>query len=168
MSQNPNTVPEADPLELLMSSASAGHDLTEVAFEFSPKPILFQPVTVLQCVGLVKEFRGLSQLFEPKVDKSGKPLPKEMQPNLISIFVDAGKEAVASFVACGVRREGDEIFKKWFASSPDKVTLPMFKEAVKVTLGDGDLDDFFMKVLVALAEAKIIVLPSDQHAGKAA
>lgn len=142
------------PLALLMASASAAHDYVDI--DILGETVPFRPVTILESVGLVKEFSSLYALFEKKLDASGMPLPDEQQPNLISIFVDAGKEAIAAFVAFAV--DGDAAFKKWFMAAPDKVTLEMFKEAAKVTLGEGDLDAFFMKVMIALAEAKIIVL----------
>jgi len=159
MSKNIPEIDGADPLAALMASVS--HDT--LTFSYGGYETEVYPVTIIQCLRLVKEFRGLLDIFEARVDKSGKPLPPEMQPTLASILVDAGAAAVAAFVGVAFRRD-TPAFREWFASAPDEVTLPMFSIAVKATLGDGGLDDFFTKVLRALAEAGILTLQPDAKA----
>ena len=109
-----------------------------------------RPVTILECLRLVKRFPKLIDLFEPKVDKDGNLLPEEMQPSLISVFMDSGVAAAAAFIACAADREGNTEFENTVVTKPDEFTLALFSESVKVTLGDGDLNDFFTKIAAAL------------------
>jgi hypothetical protein len=109
-----------------------------------------RPVTILECLRLVKRFPKLIDLFEPKLDKDGNLLPEEMQPSLISVFMDSGIAAAAAFIACASNREGNADFENLITQKPDDLTLALFSESVKVTLGDGDLNDFFTKITSAL------------------
>lgn len=105
-----------------------------------------RPVTILECVRLIKRFPKLIDLFEPALDKDGNLLPEEMQPSLMSVFLDSGIDAAAAFIACAAGKEGDKDFEELLATKPDDLTLGLFKAAVRVTLGDGSLDDFFTKI----------------------
>lgn len=109
-----------------------------------------RPVTILECLRLVKRFPKLLDLFEPKLDKDGNLLPEELQPSLISVFMDSGIEAAAAFIACAAGKEGDKAFEQLITQKPDDLTLSLFSSSVKVTLGEGSLEDFFMKVTEAL------------------
>ncbi|MEN3142320.1 hypothetical protein ABDF71_09920 [Ochrobactrum sp. WV_118_8] len=109
-----------------------------------------RPVTILECLRLVKRFPKLIDLFEPKLDKDGNLLPEELQPSLISVFMDSGIEAAAAFIACAAGKEGDLAFETLITQKPDDLTLALFSSSVKVTLGEGSLEDFFMKVTAAL------------------
>lgn len=109
-----------------------------------------RPVTILECLRLVKRFPKLIDLFEPKLDKDGNLLPEELQPSLISVFMDSGIEAAAAFIACTAGKEGDLAFETLITQKPDDLTLALFSSSVKVTLGEGSLEDFFMKVTAAL------------------
>lgn len=125
--------------------------LTAVDHEFQTVEILgkhtqLRPVTILECVRLVKRFPKLIDLFEPKLDKDGNLLPEEMQPSLMSVFMDSGIDAAAAFIACAAGKEGDVNIENLITTKPDDLTLGLFKAAVKVTLGDGSLDHFFTKI----------------------
>jgi len=109
-----------------------------------------RPVTILECLRLVKRFPKLIDLFEPKLDKDGNLLPEELQPSLLSVFMDSGVEAAAAFIACAAGKEGDVAFEHLITQKPDELTLSLFSASVKVTLGEGSLEDFFMKVTAAL------------------
>jgi len=109
-----------------------------------------RPVTILECLRLVKRFPKLVDLFEPKLDKDGNLLPEDLQPSLISVFMDSGIEAAAAFISCAAGKEGDLAFEHLITTKPDDLTLGLFSSAVKVTLGDGSLDDFFTKIAGAL------------------
>jgi len=109
-----------------------------------------RPVTILECLRLIKRFPKLIDLFEPKLDKDGNLLPEELQPSLISVFMDSGIEAAAAFIACAAGKEGDLAFETLITQKPDDLTLALFSSSVKVTLGEGSLEDFFMKVTAAL------------------
>lgn len=111
-----------------------------------------RPVTILECLRLIKRFPKLIDIFELKVDKDGNLLPEEMQPSLISVVMDSGIAAAAAFIACAADREGNTEFENTVVRKPDEFTLALFSETVKVTLGDGDLNDFFMKITSALNE----------------
>lgn len=129
--------------------------LTAVDHEFQTVEILgkhtqLRPVTILECVRLVKRFPKLIDLFEPKLDTAGNLLPEEMQPSLMSVFMDSGIDAAAAFIACASNKEGDVAFEHLLATKPDDLTLSLFKAAVKVTLGEGSLDDFFTKISATL------------------
>jgi len=113
--------------------------------------IKLRPVTILECLRLVKRFPKLMDLFEPKTDKDGNILPDEMQPSLLSVFLDSGVDAAAAFIACSAGREGDVGFEQTIATKPDDLTLALFSSAVQVTLGEGSLDDFFTKITSALS-----------------
>jgi len=113
--------------------------------------VKLRPVTILECLRLVKRFPKLMDLFEPKVDNQGHILPDEMQPSLLSVFLDSGVDAAAAFIACAAGREGDVGFEQTIASKPDDLTLALFSASVKTTLGEGSLDDFFTKVTSALS-----------------
>src|SRR5690606_17535754 len=93
-----------------------------------------RPVTILECLRLVKRFPKLIDLFEPKLDKEGNLLPEELQPSLISVFMDSGIEAAASFIACAAGKEGDLAFETLLTQKPDDLTLALFSASVKVTL----------------------------------
>lgn len=143
--------------------------LSSVDHEFQTFPILgkeieLRPVTVLECVRLVKRFPALLQMFEPKLDEKGKPLPDHLQPSLISVVADAGSGAVAGWVACSANRERDLEFETSFASKPDTLTLPLFAASAKVTFGKEGVDGFFSKVQMALAEAGVALGQSDSIA----
>ena len=140
-------------LDDLMSSVD--HDFQN--FSILGKDVPLQPVTILQAVRLVRRFPALLDLFEPKVDpKTGKVLPDHLQPTLMSVVVNAGPDAVAGWVACSARREGDADFEAAFASKPDKLTLPMFAFSTKITLGKDGPQGFFMKVMSALEDAGLM------------
>lgn len=129
--------------------------LTAVDHEFQTveilgKHTLIRPVTILECVRLVKRFPKLIDLFEPQLDTAGNLLPEEMQPSLMSVFMDSGIDAAAAFIACASNKEGDAAFENLITTKPDDLTLSLFKAAVKVTLGDGSLDDFFTKISATL------------------
>lgn len=109
-----------------------------------------RPVTILECLRLIKRFPKLVDLFEPKLDKDGNLLPEELQPSLITVFMDSGVEAAAAFIACAAGKEGDVAFEHLITQKPDELTLSLFSASVKVTLGEGSLEDFFMKVTAAL------------------
>ncbi|MCX2696247.1 hypothetical protein [Ochrobactrum chromiisoli] len=109
-----------------------------------------RPVTILECLRLVKRFPKLIDLFEPKLDKDGNLLPEELQPSLISVFMDSGIEAAAAFISCAAGKEGDLAFEQLITQKPDDLTLALFSSSVKVTLGDGSLEDFFTKITAAL------------------
>lgn len=109
-----------------------------------------RPVTILECLRLIKRFPTLINIFEKKIDKDGNPLPDELQPTLISVFMDSGVQAAAAFIACSAEKEGDLAFETLIAKKPDDLTLALFSSSVKVTLGEGSLDDFFTKITVAL------------------
>lgn len=111
---------------------------------------ILRQVTILECLRLVKRFPKLIDLFEPKLDKDGNLLPEELQPSLISVFMDSGIEAAAAFIACAAGKEGDLAFEHLITQKPDDLTLALFSSSVKVTLGEGSLEDFFMKVTAAL------------------
>jgi len=109
-----------------------------------------RPVTILECLRLIKRFPKLVDLFEPKLDKDGNLLPEELQPSLISVFMDSGIEAAAAFIACAAGKEGDLAFEHLITQKPDDLTLALFSSSVKVTLGEGSLEDFFTKITAAL------------------
>lgn len=109
-----------------------------------------RPVTILECLRLVKRFPKLIDLFEPKLDKDGNLLPEELQPSLLSVFMDSGVEASAAFIACSAGKEGDLAFEHLITTKPDDLTLGLFSSSVKVTLGEGSLEDFFTKITAAL------------------
>jgi len=109
-----------------------------------------RPVTILECLRLVKRFPKLIDLFEPKLVKDGNLLPEELQPSLISVFMDSGIEAAAAFISCAAGKEGDLAFEQLITQKPDDLTLALFSSSVKVTLGDGSLEDFFTKITAAL------------------
>lgn len=109
-----------------------------------------RPVTILECLRLVKRFPKLIDLFEPKLDVNGNLLPEELQPSLISVFMESGVEAAAAFIACAADKEGDVAFEHVIATKPDDLALGLFSSAVKVTLGEGSLDDFFTRITAAL------------------
>jgi len=113
--------------------------------------VRLRPVTILECLRLVKRFPKLMDLFEPKVDKDGNILPDEMQPSLLSVFLDSGVDAAAAFIACSAGREGDVAFEQTISTKPDDLTISLFSAAVKTTLGEGSLDDFFTKFNSALS-----------------
>ncbi len=110
-----------------------------------------RPVTILECLRLVKRFPKLIDLFEPKLDKDGNLLPEELQPSLLSVFMDSGVEAAAAFIACAAGKEGNLAFEQLLTTKPDDLTFALFSASVKVTLGEGSLEDFFMKITAALS-----------------
>ncbi|WP_343314049.1 hypothetical protein AAIB41_02575 [Brucella sp. BE17] len=119
--------------------------------EILGKHTQLRPVTILECLRLVKRFPKLIDLFEPKLDVDGNLLPEEMQPSLIDVFMDSGVEAAAAFIACASSKEGDAAFETLIITKPDDLTLGLFSSAVKVTLGEGSLEDFFTKIAGALS-----------------
>ena len=109
-----------------------------------------RPVTILECLRLIKRFPKLVDIFEPKVDKDGSLLPDEMQTTQLDLFLNCGIEAAAGFIACAAGKEGDLAFEHLITTKPDDLTLGLFSSAIKVTLGEGSLDDFFSKIAGAL------------------
>lgn len=109
-----------------------------------------RPVTILECLRLIKRYPKLIDIFELKVDKDGQLLPEELQPSLISVVLDSGIDTAAAFVACAAGKENDVAFENLLTTKPDDLTLGLFSSAIKVTLGEGSLDDFFTKIAGAL------------------
>lgn len=109
-----------------------------------------RPVTILECLRLIKRFPKLIDLFELKVDKDGQLLPDEMQTTQLDLFLNCGIEAAAGFIACAADKEGDLAFEHLITTKPDDLTLGLFSSAIKVTLGEGSIEDFFTKITVAL------------------
>ncbi|MPR60629.1 hypothetical protein D7027_02125 [Ochrobactrum intermedium] len=109
-----------------------------------------RPVTILECLRLIKRFPKLVDIFEQKIDVNGNPLPDELQPSLLSVFMENGVEAAAAFIACAAGKEGDLAFEQLITQKPDDLTLSLFSASLKVTLGEGSLDDFFTRITAAL------------------
>lgn len=136
------------------------------AIEIEGHKVQVRPPTVLEILRLVKRFPALRGLFEKKRDRDGRALPADMQPTLYSVIIDAGNDAVAAFVACGFDREGDENFEKKFAGRPDDVTIPLFMRLVKITLGGGNIGDFFIKIQMELVKAGVLEVISEDDTAK--
>lgn len=128
--------------------SAVDHDFQSV--KILDKDVKLRPVTILECVRLVKRFPKLMDLFEPKVDVFGRPLPEEMQPNLLYVFLNCGVDAAAAFIACACNKSGDIGFENLVATKPDDLTISLFSQSVKVTLGEGSLADFFTKIATTL------------------
>lgn len=131
--------------------SAVDHDFQTV--KVLDKDVKLRPVTILECLRLVKRFPKLIDLFEPKVDQNGQPLPAELQPSLLSVFLDSGVESAAAFIACACNKEGDIAFEKLVATKPDDLTISLFSSSVRVTLGEGSLEDFFTRVTSALTNS---------------
>lgn len=134
--------PDITSIDDLLSAVD--HDFQTV--EILGKHTQLRPVTILECVRLVKRFPKLIDIFEPKLDTAGNMLPGEMQTTQLDLFLNCGIEAAAAFIACASNKEGDVSFEHLITTKPDDLTLLLFKAAVKVTLGEGSLDDFFTKI----------------------
>jgi hypothetical protein len=155
MSDNDNRF-DFSAIDTLMSATD--HDYQN--FDILGAKVPLRPVTVLQSVRSVKRFPALLELFEPKVDpKTGKVLPEHMQPSVFAVIANAGSEASAAWVACSAGREGDAKFEADYAAAPDKLALPLFVGACKITFGEEDPRIFFGKVTEALKDAGILKEP---------
>ena len=139
---------ETKSIEELLSAVD--HSFQEV--EILGEVTRLRPVTILECLRLVKRFPELMDLFEPKLDKEGNELPEALQPTIITLFMDSGAEAAVAFIACATNNEGNSKIEEGLLTKPDDFILSMFSKSVKVTLGEGSLEDFFMKIGKAMED----------------
>jgi hypothetical protein len=132
--------------------AATDHDFQMV--EILGKEIPLQPVTTTQIVRLARRFPALVELFEAGANEA-------------AIFVKAGPEAVAAWVACATRREGNKKFEEAFTAQPDKLTRPLFIQSLRVTFG-GDLEGFFTGLVNDLIDAGILKRKAPETKAEAA
>ncbi len=144
---NATVRPDITSIDDLLSAVDHNFQTVEIL----GKQTQLRPVTILECLRLVKRFPKLVDLFEPKVDVEGNLLPEEMQTTQLDLFLNCGIEAAAGFIACAAGKEGDRAFEHLITQKPDDLTLGLFSAAVKVTLGEGTIDVFFTKIAAALS-----------------
>lgn len=85
-----------------------------------------------------------AELFETKSDVK---LASITPSTVVDAFLRMGPEAVAAIVAVSIDQAGDTPTEAGLLAAPDEVTLPLLGGAIKATIGEREIDDYFLSLM---------------------
>lgn len=141
-----------------------GFDHDYKVIEIDGKSVKLRPMTseeIFVAVKRIAKFRLFVQesvelVFAPSAVKSEAAWARLTNPETVSdIIFEAGKEAVACFIACCMDKPHDVAFEQKLTSKPDKILFPLIGRCVEITFGGRDPKDFFMEKLLYLRMAGV-------------
>lgn len=120
-------------LNRLMAAVSHEYEDCDIGLG---QPIPMRRVTVLETLGIARQHKSFA-------DALGKD-----EISYLGLVLDAGPDAIASFVAASAGKKGKEAeaFKRSFMEWTDEVTLALGFHAWRLTVGDEGIDGFFTRV----------------------
>ena len=128
--------------------AAVPHEFHDHEIEGTGVIVPIRRVTIMEILGVSKHYHGLaSALNRDSMSYAG-------------LALEAGADAIATLISIGIglkgRKEEAERFKQQLLNAPDELMMPLGYAIWNLTVGEGSVDDFFIRLRTMGAKAKIL------------